>query len=228
MHNKQSSTFRKLIGVSFLAFALMAITHVSYAQEPGVRIGIKGGVNLSTLSVDEVNAENAKLDFHGGIFSRIAITDFFSIQPEILYTSRGSRLDYEGIEVGDFQLIQDGEVRFNLNYVDVPILAVINLGAFNIHGGVYGGYLVNANVRNLTFEDLQVEQSEPQNFNVNNFNRFDYGLVGGIGVNSRVVYAGLRYNYGLREIAQGGVAGAVTAGSRNSFAQLYLGIALGN
>ena len=51
---------------------------------------------------------------------------------------------------------------------------------------------------------------------------FDFGLVGGLGLNFGPMQVGARYNYGLTEIANSDVSRAVIGDAKNSCAQLYL------
>jgi hypothetical protein len=56
-----------------------------------------------------------------------------------------------------------------------------------------------------------------------NFDNWDYGLVGGIGFNlGNASQLGVRYNYGLNEIAQSAGAKAFLGNAKNQVAQLYL------
>jgi hypothetical protein len=181
------------------------------------KFGIKGGVNLTNMFVDEVSDENMKVGFNAGFFAKLPVTRGFSIQPELLYTSKGAKETYNNIIQGE------GEYRFNLNYIELPVLAVINVAKnFNIHAGPYVSYLAAANIKNLHDDHSQDEIAE---LDADNFNRFDYGLVGGLGIDISNFTIGARYNYGLREIGKSGsLSGQVTKDSRNSAISLYIGV----
>ncbi|MCS3797669.1 porin family protein [Niastella sp. OAS944] len=181
------------------------------------KFGIKGGVNLTNMFVDEVSDENMKVGFNAGFFAKLPVTRGFSIQPELLYTSKGAKEKYNNFIQGA------GEYRFNLNYIELPVLAVINVAKnFNVHAGPYVSYLAAANIKNLHDDHSQDEIAE---LDADNFNRFDYGLVGGLGVDISNFTIGARYNYGLREIGKSGsLSGQVTKDSRNSAISLYIGV----
>lgn len=181
------------------------------------KFGIKGGLNLTNMFVDEVSDENMKVGFNAGFFAKLPVTRGFSIQPELLYTSKGAKQEYNNIIEGE------GEYRFNLNYVELPVLAVINVAKnFNLHVGPYVSYLAAANIKNLHEDGDQDEIAE---LDADNFNRFDYGLVGGLGVDISNFTIGARYSYGLREIGKSGsLSGQVTKDSRNSAVSLYVGV----
>jgi hypothetical protein len=57
-----------------------------------------------------------------------------------------------------------------------------------------------------------------------NFNRFDYGLIGGLGIDVQNFTIGARYNYGLKEIGDSGLSGQLTRNSKNSVFSLFIGL----
>lgn len=174
------------------------------------RMGVKGGLNLSNLYVDDVNDENARIGFNAGFYGQILSTDVFAIQPELLYTTKGSENEYDGII--------DQTVKFKLNYLEVPLLAVFKLGdVAEIHAGGYGSYLLGANV---SYSGDIANGGE--NLDRDNFKTFDYGLVGGLGLNFGDVQIGTRYNYGLVKLAKTDNAKAFLGNSKNSVAQVYV------
>lgn len=223
---KSFSLFSKRLAVALGCSLFLAAT--VQAQDParGATVGIKGGLNLTNFydSGEDVDSDNLKLGFQGGLFLKTPITTFFSLQPEILFSNKGNRREYNADLLG-FGPGQS-EVRFNLNYIEVPVLGVLNLGrSFNFHFGPYAAFLVNANVRNRSendrfdsFEDLGRED----------FNTIDYGLAGGIGFDANNLSLGFRYGYGLRDVAPDFNLGPVTVrnAARNSAFQLYVGIGL--
>ncbi len=224
---KNNTLLRKHFGLGLLACLLTGTLQVQAQDDnPGPKFGVKGGVNLSQLYVDQPNAEdeNMKIGYHIGLFGKVPVTNFLAFQPEVLYTNTGAKITYGGSDLATLLGIQEGEVRFNLNYVQVPLTLVGNLGAFNIHAGPYVSYLVGANVKDLKAADLNTNQIS--DLDTDDFNRLDYGLVGGIGVDVKGFTIGARYNYGLREIGNSGLAGSLTNDSRNSVAQIYIGFGL--
>lgn len=112
--------------------------------------------------------------------------------------------------------------RFNLNYIQAPIALAVNLGPLNLHVGLYVSYMLSANVRDwnaselsgITFQEVQTSD----------FNRMDYGVVVGVGFDVRQFTIGARYNHGLREVGNSGLAGNLTENSKNSVGQIYIGI----
>ena len=181
------------------------------------KFGIKGGVNFSNLYVSNVQDEHLKLGVNAGFFAKLPMTKGISIQPELLYTSKGAKEKYNSLG-------QTGEYRFNLNYIETPLLVVFNLTHnFNLSAGGYTAYLVSANVKDL-HSDGSI--TGVMDLNAGNFHRFDYGLAGGLGLDIGKVTLGARYNYGLQNIGRSGnLSGDLTKNSRNIVATLFIGFA---
>lgn len=200
-----------MIAVTGLIICASA-THNASAQSTA-RFGIKGGLNVSNLYVDDVNDENARLGFNAGFYGQILSSEVFAIQPELLFSTKGSENEYGG-------RLFDQTVRYNLNYIDLPVLAVFKLGeSAEIHAGGYASYLIGANIEydgDLANDIDELDRDE--------FKSYDYGLVGGFGLNFGAVQIGARYNYGLVKIAESGAARNAIGNSKNSVAQIYLAL----
>ncbi|CAN5921644.1 hypothetical protein BH24BAC1_BH24BAC1_21500 [soil metagenome] len=222
--NLKKDFLKKVAGIGLGAILLVGST-MAHAQSdnPGPRFGLKGGANFSQLYVNQPNVqdENMKVGYHFGIFGKVPITSFLALQPELLYTNVGSKITYGGSNLANLLGIKEGEVRYNLNYLQVPIGFAVNIGSFNIHAGPYVSYLIGANIKDL--EASSLNSTEIADLDTDDFNRVDYGLMGGIGVDIRPVTIGARYNYGFREIGESGIAGRLTSNSKNAVVQLYIG-----
>ncbi|MBC7450385.1 MAG: PorT family protein [Cytophagales bacterium] len=188
--------------------------------------GIKGGLTFSNLinEGDEVTDENVKVGYNVGVFAKLPITSHFAIQPELFIISKGNRATYSFSDPKflDPTNKSEGTLNFNLTYLELPILAVVNFNKYlNVQGGVYGAYLLNANVKNTSNNP---DYNRYQDLNEDNFERFDMGLSAGIGVDLHPVTMGLRYDYSLVNLGKSGSAGQVTQDARNSALQLYVGL----
>ncbi|HET9053195.1 MAG TPA: porin family protein, partial [Cyclobacteriaceae bacterium] len=111
----------------------------------------------------------------------------------------------------------EGDAKFNLNYLDIPVLAVFKLGdAAEIHVGPYFGYLLSANT------DVDGDIDDFEELDRDNFKAWDYGLSAGVGFNVGAAQIGARYNYGLQKIAESDVAETVLGDAKNQLAQIYV------
>ena len=202
----------KVLSVLVLVSLLGVLsTNTTLAQ---ARAGIKGGLNVSNLYIDDIHDENARYGFNVGLYGQVLSSDMFAIQPELLFSTKGSKAFYDGIV--------EQTIKYNLNYLDLPVLAVFKLGeSAEIHVGPYASYLLNANVSysgDVANGDDEIDKDHLKSF--------DYGLVGGFGLNFGQVQVGARYNYGLVKIADSDAAELFLGDSKNSVAQLYVSLNL--
>jgi len=210
-----NTKFKLLSILLITAFVGILSSQDAKAQmNSNARYGIKGGFNASNLYVDDVNDENARYGFNVGLYGQILASEAFAIQPELLYTTKGSKVEYSNIV--------NQTVKYNLNYLELPVLAVFKLGkAAEIHVGPYGSYLLDANIK---YQGDFVNGTDE--IKKDNLKSYDFGLVGGLGLNFGAVQVGARYNYGLVKIADSRAARTLLGDSKNSCAQLYLALNL--
>lgn len=162
-------------------------------SKSGAQFGIKGGVNFSNLYTEDVEDNNMLTSFNAGVYASLPITSFLSIQPEVLYSRKGAELVYDNA-------FAEGTTKFQLNYIEVPVLLKINLTEnLNIHAGPYFAYLIDAQVKNNS--DGGVFDFE-ESYDNDDFNKFDMGLSGGIGFDFDSFGIGARYNYGLTNVGK--------------------------
>ena len=204
----------KILTLCFVVSCAAAISNDLFAQ---MRAGVKGGLNVSNLYIDDVSDENARFGFNLGVYGQILSSDAFAIQPELLFSTKGSKIEYGGS-------LFDQTVKYNLSYLDLPVLAVFKLGeSAEIHVGPYVGYLLGANISHDG--DLG---SGVDDIDKDNLKSFDYGLAGGFGLNFGNLQVGARYNYGLAELADSDAADLLIGDAKNSVAQIYLALNFNN
>lgn len=174
--------------------ALWITLSLSEAYSQDSKFGIKGGFNLSDLYTKDVKSSNFRMGYHGGVFAKLAVSSLFAIQPELLYSTKGACLEYENASLS-------GQANFNLNYIDIPVLAVFNLSPrYSIHFGPYFSMITDATLEN--------EKEGEDYFNFENqldkkdFSFADYGLAAGVGIDFRHVGIGVRYSHGLQNIGK--------------------------
>ncbi len=106
--------------------------------------------------------------------------------------------------------------------MELPLLAVVNLTKnFSIHAGGYGAYLTNATIKDVNDNGTVTGITD---LNANDFNRWDFGLAGGIAFDIENFTLGARYNYGLTNIGKSGnVSGDVLGNAKNNGLAIYAG-----
>ena len=109
--------------VSFVMSPLL-----TQAQMGDSRFGVKGGVNLSNFNRGDVGTQNMRIGFNLGLFTELAVGENFSIQPELLLSTKGNRATY-GQSGGVADIVGvEGDVKTNLTYIDIPVLAKVTIG----------------------------------------------------------------------------------------------------
>ena len=144
--------------------AAIAVSSLTFAQQ----FGAKAGVNVSNLSSDNSLDTNTKTGFYAGLLMNAPIAQDFSIQPEVLYNSVGSK--YTSAV---------GSRTLTLDYITVPVMFQYNLvPQFYLEAGPEFGFLVSAKNK------LESGSwSGTQELNKDNFNAFNFGLGIGAGFN---------------------------------------------
>lgn len=170
------SKMKKII----LTVAAVCAFGFSNAQE--VKFGAKAGVNFSTFSGDVENADG-KVGFQVGGFAEIKISEKFFIQPELMYTTLGTKGDEMGITFTQ-----------TADYIVLPVMAKFYVAdGFSLEAGPQIGFLVGAKIKAL---DESIDAKEL-------FNSTDFGLNVGAGYDfTENISAGLRYTLGLSNIAK--------------------------
>ncbi len=198
-----------------LFFGLLILVSLSFEAVGQSKTGLKAGASFTNLYVDEVDDKDMKIGFNAGLYHRAYITRFLALQPEVLYSQKGSSLRYDGFLSGS------GTYRYNLNYLEIPVLAVFKLNSFYVSGGPYLGWLLSVNVKDVN-DDGNIQEIEE--LDRDSFNTLDYGVAVGAGFDFDGGTFGIRYGYGLKEIGKEGTfAGQAVNNAKNSALQLFLG-----
>ena len=158
-----------------LILAVIAIVGFSTASQAQLlKLGIKAGPNFSNFSggISEINYK-ARTSFHVGAVAELSLLENFSIQPELLYSSQGAKVD----GVGDF----------NLDYISMPVMAKFYLmtDKLSLEAGPQFSFLVNDPQKAYDNQD------------------FDFAVAGGLGLNlTKNIFVQARYVVGLSEVSK--------------------------
>ncbi len=215
--NQQKNMFMK-IKLLCLAFVAATISSVS-AQNSSVFI--KAGYNLANISISEdgdVDENRGLSSFHVGLQGDISvIKNVLSIQPGLLFTGKGSKL--QSGEPG-----QNGYYRSVVNpyYIEVPVNVVLKapLGGdakFFVGAGPYAAVGVGGK-RKLEYQIIGVEYNRTDKIEFSDddpttqgeegagygiLRRFDYGLNGTIGFEGSRAMFSVNYGLGLAKLQSG-------------------------
>ena len=179
---------------SVLTLALvMGILSVATAQKHSradyFRIGIKGGVNLSSVKVASLSAnlEN-KTGYQLGAFARIGRTIF--IQPEVYFAAKEVNVD-----VLNSLTTNQGVVGFSQKSLDVPLLLGVKLGPLRVMAGPVASYAISAS----TSPDAAVK-SYFSGTSQDIINRSSFSCQAGVGFDILNLSLDLRYEGAMSEL----------------------------
>jgi hypothetical protein len=183
-------TTRVRASILALAFAaIVTLPAIAAAQTP-LTIGVKGGVNIATLKVedDEDNPDIKSLvGAVGGLFLGQQINDTIGWRVEGLFSQKGAKNAESG-----------PDAKYKLTYVDVPVLLTLGPSSsgdtrFNVFTGPQFSFNTDAKyvLEGQPDEDLEVKGN-------------DFGWVLGAGLEKGRISADARYTLGLSNIAESG------------------------
>lgn len=201
-------------------FSLLLTTSL-HAQK--TRFGLKGGLNLSTLTVSGVNVKgdlSYKTGFHIGALIHNTITDKISVQTELLYSNQGYIYNE-----GNYEAVG------NINYIAVPVMFVYYpVKKFSVEAGPQLSFLLShkAEVSVYQFDEFDPLVSGGSSATVdleNTTQDVEFGMNVGAAykINKNLFLSG-RYNFGLSMVNKKEVGdGASNEKDRNSVFQFSIG-----
>ncbi|MGO4905823.1 porin family protein [Flavobacterium sp. W20_MBD1_R3] len=167
--------------IILVAVVLLAASVDMQAQL--IKFGFKGGLNYANQSGSNitVNSDNydkeAITSYHAGIVAELKLTDGFSIQPELLYSTQGATYK-NAVE----------EFKNELGYLSIPVMAKFHFNkTVSLDLGPQASFLL----------------SERKNANFNDSESFEFGVAGGLTLNvTKHIFLQGRYVLGLTEASQ--------------------------
>lgn len=183
----------------------MTFTTTAYAQI----IGIRGGYNLSNMLwkiEGEVNSNDFKMKsgFQFGPTLEFPLSEVFSIESALLYTTKGSREE----EIESFNNITNEYKNWTtLNYLKLPVTGKVkvNVGRFDFYGvfGPYLGYGLNGKFKreDMVYGEAYSSEEDIKFGDDKDIKRFDYGLVFGGGIELGKIQFGVNYDLGLANLS---------------------------
>ena len=174
---------------------LIIIAVYGLSQVHAQNFGVKAGYNYSTLSgeTSSISTIEGLSGFYIGGLVELPISNMLSIQPELIFSRQGVDLR-QGLK--NFSIRTDtSEIR--LDYLNIPVMAKVNLGPIFLEGGVQFGFLVNkpkvdSYIANVYLRNLLDKDS---------YNSFDFGVGAGLGVKlNQHFFVETRYTYSLTNV----------------------------
>jgi len=160
-----------------MLFAILLLGSGLFLNAQDTHFGLKAGLNISSLDVDRGADYSAKAGFHIGALAHVHLAPHFAVQPELVYSTQGGK---------------DGNVKWKINYINVPVLFQYMAGnGFRLQTGPQLGIAASSKVEN---QNVEVDNS-------NAVKTFDFSWAFGA---SYIGAAGLgvdaRFNLGVSNI----------------------------
>ncbi|MEO6316369.1 MAG: porin family protein [Chitinophagaceae bacterium] len=205
-----------------LSAVVMLSGAVSYAQKtaPKPSLMLKGGLNLSNITINksgDLDEGKGVASFQAGLQADLPIGAFFSLQPGVFFTGKGAKLESGNTSGNNWY-----RATTRPYYVEVPVNAVIKLplgdqssfffgagpyiamgvgGKNKVEGQILGADFSRSESIKFSNDDPFTSSEEGAGYNV--LRRFDYGLNGTVGIESRHALFSVNYGLGLAKIQSG-------------------------
>lgn len=153
---------------------LLSVSTFSFAQS--FSFGPKAGVNVSNYSGGDINSD-AKIGYHIGGLLNFGFGEIFSIQPEVLFSTQGAKVENAGTKT-----------NYKINYLNIPVMVKFRIAnGFYIEGGPQAGLRLSENIPDQTINDFAKQ--------------LDLSAGAGLGYQSDAGFGvGLRYMAGLSKV----------------------------
>ena len=168
-----------------LFVVLICAVNLSAQNQPGVKFGLKAGLNygdngkieirdLTNAGTNIISEDaNDKIGYHLGIFLRGNLTENFYLKPELQYTKNSSSYSFD-----------NRKLDYDIQKLDLPILAGVRLlGVFHVFGGPSLQYIVENELDDVRLGDVK--------------NDFTVGMQFGAGIQIGPINADIRYERGF-------------------------------
>lgn len=197
-----------LLGILLFGFQMQA-------QE--ISFGIKTGIQSANVNAPDFIEDIALVpDFkpittvNVGVVSEIEFHPNFALQPELVYTTKGAKIN-ENFDVNLFDVpLPVGVTAISkFNYLEMPVLAKAKFGNesanFYLVAGPTFGYALNGKLETRAKLLVEVDLYDtPINLDAVNYERFEVGGMAGAGFSVRMpngsqLFLDARYSHGFTQ-----------------------------
>ena len=181
---------------------------------------LRGGVNLANITITNdgsVDDNKSLTSFQAGIIGNLYVAPFFSVQPGLLFTGKGSKTQsgnetdatyyratsnpyYIEVPVNLVFKTPTGDVKFFAGAG--PYLAIGIAGKNKVDGKVLGTSFSSENKIEWSNDDPStLDYEEGAGYGI--MKRFDYGLNGLAGIETKKAVISANYGFGLAKLQSG-------------------------
>lgn len=207
-----------MIKQAILFLTVVCTGSVAFAQESS--IFFKGGVNLANISITDngkYDDANALTSFHAGFMADLPLSKFFSVQPGLLFTGKGTKSQkgkpadasyfkattnpyYVELPVNLVAKIPLLSAESNVFFGAGPYIAAGVAGKNKAEGKIFGNsFSYSKNIKFSNDNPLTTDYQEGAGLNV--IRRFDYGVNATAGLQLNNLLFSVNYGYGLAKLS---------------------------
>jgi hypothetical protein len=156
-------------------------------------LGITGGVNMANLDARNFEETNSITRIAAGISLTLGTGSGLALQPEILFSQKGASSPFG----------PGATLHFNIDYVQIPVLAKIRLPLAGIGPALFIGPSAGFNTScraKLTSGSAETSNDcSEADLRIENL---DLSVVGGVGLDVGALSVFVRYEHGLSDVTQ--------------------------
>jgi len=162
-------------------------------------IGVKGGLSMAGIRGDGTSDWSNRNGFAGGGFFFLPFSDYFGLQAEVLYVTKGAvhEEDFNG---------QPLKTTLDLVYLEIPVLARLTIPtSVRVTPTIFAGPALGLKIKGQQEAEYQGQSTSEE---IEGLKSTDFGLVlgGGLDVDTGYgkILVDLRYEFGLTNILEEG------------------------
>ncbi len=160
---------------------------------PSPYLGITGGLQTTNFYDEQYGSSNFQVGFNLGLAYCIPISKRFNVEPQLIYSKKGGEMDYSSV-LGAY----DESVRYKLHYLELPVeISYLTNGNVDFIVGGYCSYLLDA-----TFNVTNSWGTGYGELNYDSFEKYDFGVTGGIAFNFSYSKLSIKYSHGLNDVTK--------------------------
>jgi long-subunit fatty acid transport protein len=178
-----------------IILSAVAVMAFGFTNAQSAKFGLKAGLNVANqvYSGSVAPSPSSIVGFNLGGFVDVKITDKFSIQPEVLYSTQGSKFNMTVFNGGTNY---NTENTFKLAYLNIPVMFKYYAAEkFSFEAGPQIGFLIDSKlVVNVLGQSVSQDAKDL-------FEKIDFGFNLGAGYEiSKKFSTVVRYNIGLSNV----------------------------
>ncbi len=206
--------------MKFFVVTFAAVFAVASVQAQESSAILRGGVNLANITITndgEIDENKMLTSFQVGIIGDFHLAPFLSLQPGLIFTGKGSKTESGSTSDATYY-----RATSNPYYIEVPVNLVFRTptgpvkffaGAGPYLGiGIAGKNKAEGKIFGVAFnseEDIKWSDDDPSTLDYEEgagygiMKRFDYGLNGTAGIETKSVVFAANYGLGLTKLQSG-------------------------